>query len=71
MTTLFGQEVPEKSEKHSIIDDFSYGSNVASSAVYIRMGKTTINCVVLTSKLLTNESLIYINLTYNLTFMCH
>ena len=48
MATLFGQEVPlisEKAEKHSIIDDFSYGSNVASSAVYIRMGKTAFKCL--------------------------
>lgn len=26
------------SGKHSIVDDFMYGSNVAGSSVYIRMG---------------------------------
>ena len=26
-------------EKHSIVDDFMYGSNVAAAHVYIRMGK--------------------------------
>lgn len=39
MTTLFGQAMPDQSEKHSIVDDFAYGSNVASSAVYIRLGE--------------------------------
>ncbi|KAK2194240.1 hypothetical protein NP493_1g05002 [Ridgeia piscesae] len=38
MSTLFGQDMSDQSEKHSIIDDFAYGSNVASSAVYVRMG---------------------------------
>jgi len=41
MSTLFGQDMSDQSEKHSIIDDFAYGSNVASSAVYVRMGEYT------------------------------
>jgi len=38
MATLFGQPVDIGSDKHSIVDDFMYGSNVASSHVYIRLG---------------------------------
>jgi len=38
MATLFGQPMDIGSDKHSIVDDFMYGSNVASSHVYIRLG---------------------------------
>jgi len=38
MATLFGQPLDVGSDKHSIVDDFMYGSNVASSHVYIRLG---------------------------------
>ena len=38
MATLFGQPIDIGSDKHSIVDDFMYGSNVASSHVYIRLG---------------------------------
>jgi len=41
MATLFGQPM-DGSEKHSIVDDFMYGSNVASSHVYIRLGIVTL-----------------------------
>lgn len=36
--TFMGKERPEGEEAPSIMDDFMYGSNVASSHVYIRMG---------------------------------
>ena len=39
MATMFGQSVDHASGKGSIVDDFMYGSNVASSHVYIRLGK--------------------------------
>ena len=29
----------DSSGKHSIVDDFMYGSNVATAHVYIRMGR--------------------------------
>jgi len=38
MATLFGQPMDIGSDKHSIVDDFMYGSSVASSHVYIRLG---------------------------------
>lgn len=39
MATLFGQPMMDVgSDKHSIVDDFMYGSNVASSHIYIRLG---------------------------------
>jgi FtsH-binding integral membrane protein len=38
MATMFGQSVDHASGKGSIVDDFMYGSNVASSHVYIRLG---------------------------------
>jgi len=38
MATFFGQQMETGSEKGSIVDDFMYGSNVASSHVYIRLG---------------------------------
>jgi len=38
MATLLGQPMDIGSDKHSIVDDFMYGSNVASSHVYIRLG---------------------------------
>lgn len=39
MTTLFPEgNPPQQAKQQSIVDDFMYGSNVASSSVYIRMG---------------------------------
>lgn len=38
MATLFGQPLDVGGDKHSIVDDFMYGSNVASSHIYIRLG---------------------------------
>lgn len=38
MATFFGEPVDKSGEKPSIVDDFMYGSNVASSHVYIRLG---------------------------------
>jgi hypothetical protein len=37
MSTLFGESV-EYAGKSSVVDDFMYGSNVASSNLYIRLG---------------------------------
>ena len=40
MATLFRQEgAPDAGDKQSIVDDFMYSSNVASSHVYVRMGQ--------------------------------
>jgi len=47
MATLFGQSVDIGSDKHSIVDDFMYGSNVASSHVYIRLGTFLFNHILL------------------------
>ena len=33
------------SDKHSIVDDFMYGSNVASSHVYVRLGISVIMAI--------------------------
>ena len=38
MATLINEEAPS-SGKHSIVDDFMYGSNVAGSHMYVRLGK--------------------------------
>jgi len=38
MATLFGEHVDDHGGKSSIVDDFMYGSNVASSHVYVRLG---------------------------------
>jgi len=38
MATLFGESVDDHGGKSSIVDDFMYGSNVASSHVYVRLG---------------------------------
>jgi len=38
MATLFGQPLDIGNDKQTIVDDFMYGSNVASSHVYIRLG---------------------------------
>jgi hypothetical protein len=38
MATFFGQPLDGGSDKGSIVDDFMYGSNVASSHVYVRLG---------------------------------
>lgn len=38
MATLFGESYDEFGGKSSVVDDFMYGSNVASSHVYIRLG---------------------------------
>jgi len=45
MATLFGQPVDIGSDKHSIVDDFMYGSNVASSHVYVRLGISVIMAI--------------------------
>jgi len=38
MSTFFGQTMDAEPGKGSIVDDFMYGSNVASSHVYVRLG---------------------------------
>ena len=38
MSTVFGEKVESGYDKGSIVDDFMYGSNVASSHIYIRLG---------------------------------
>jgi len=38
MASFFGQPLDVGSDKGSVVDDFMYGSNVASSHVYIRLG---------------------------------
>ncbi|XP_014677966.1 PREDICTED: protein lifeguard 4-like [Priapulus caudatus] len=38
MATVSGEEFPGTGSKPSIVDDFMYGSNVAQSHVYIRLG---------------------------------
>jgi protein lifeguard len=38
MATVFGEPLDQSSGKTSIVDDFMYGSNVASSHFYIRLG---------------------------------
>lgn len=38
MATMFGETLDNDSGKPSVVDDFMYGSNVASSHFYIRLG---------------------------------